>query len=507
MKYFLVIIWTFVSIQMIFSQQYFNQVYRSDPDSLYGTYFGSIVATDSAYYLSGLTVTLSPSFHNVGLFTKLDLDGNRILQRTYGVQPQTTEMWFTGLQATEDGNFIKIGLHRDNSICLLKVSPKGDVIFNKSYFPSSDGDRLFSWGGLAPTHDKGWLLSAQETQGFHHLLILIKTDSLGEEVCRWEYDFPNYDHFSGNLLAETDGGFIVSAIRTQGDPDIDTTYRVQTHVFKIDSTGLMRWEYYTSVSERLNCPFIVKTSDGGLILAGSESIQFIDNVTISYWPRGYIQKINLTRQFLWEKRMGSIGDSYFNRVFVKKNGLYAMGQNLNADSTIWGAWVVKLSETDGEVDFERIIGHDFLPNESKWRYSIDAAATHDNGFILCGYIDLYCNFGDDCGYWGWVTKLDSMGCVMQGCHNVGIEDDIAEKHPVRVFPNPAQDRISFKWDRLPQFSELHIYDVLGKEIVRKEINRSALGFELDIYLFQKGVYVYYLKGKDSLVVSGKFFKN
>lgn len=494
------------SWQSVLSQHIFNRAYSSDMSNRYGTYFGSVIATDSAYYFSGLTIDESPVVHNVGLYVKLDLNGNKVLQRTYGDTSKTTEMWDKGLISTQDGFLMKASMHRDGSIFLIKMKTNGSLTFVQSYYPSSLGSRLFSIGGLAPTHDKGWLLSAGETRGFHHVLILIKTDSNGVETDRWEYDEQPYDYQGSTILTEPDGGFIIGMLRTKGNREIDPSFKIQTHIFKIDSIGSVLWNFYTPENRRIACYYMTRASDGGLILYGSEGFQRINNGNINYQERGYILKLTAFRQHLWERKLGIVGDSYFNKIILKEGNLYAFGQNVSPDTTYFGAWIVKMDEVWGRVDYERVIGNDIVPSVPKLNYLIDAVATSDNGFLFCGYIEVLCRTGDSCHQWAWVVKLDSMGCEVPGCHTVGIEDDIVEKHPVRVFPNPAQDRISFSWDVSNQFQKLYVYDVFGKEIVQKGIKYSTLGLELELYRFQKGVYVYYLKGKNDLMVSGKFVK-
>lgn len=491
------------------AQHGFNQVYRSDQNQLLGTYFGSVVATDSSYYLSGLTVKTSPIIHNIGLFSKLDSNGFRVFQNTYGDTAKPTEMWNAGLIATNNGFLVKTGLHRDGSIFLIKINPKnGEVVFLKNYYPSPLGNRLLTHGGLSQTHDKGWLISARESRGFHHLLVLIKTDSTGSETDRWEYDQPLYDYQSGKVLSELDGGFIISSYRTKGNRDIDSAYKMQTQIFKIDSLGRILWQYFTSESRRLTCIHIAKTKDGGLILAGRESFQEIqNNGIIRYEWRGFIRKLNLHRQLLWERKLGIIGDSYFNKVVLRDNNIYAFGQNNSPDTTFWGAWMVKMDEDSGFVDYERVIGSDIVPSIPKFNFLIDATSTPDHGFLFCGYIDVLCQVGDSCRQWAWVVKLDSMGCAIPGCHTVGIEDTFPQYSSIQVFPNPAQDQITFQWQTYHHFEKLLIYDTQGKERHRLAIDPNKKGYDLPLYDLPDGLYIYHLETIDGERVSGKFVKH
>lgn len=508
MKTFFLFLLLVFSTQIACSQHAFNHIYRADSDSLLGTYFGSIVATDSAYYISGLTVNPSYFHYNLGLFTKLNLDGNRAFQKTYGDTLMQTEMWHEGLIVTDDGFLMKTGLNRDNSVFLVKINPKnGKIVFIQNYYPSNLGSRLFSLGGLAPTHDGGWLLSLGETRGFHHLLVLIKTNSNGVEIARWEYDEPQYDYQGSKILSDSDGGFIVGMLRTKGNRQIDTSFIIQTHILKVDSIGRVLWIYFTPDSQRFACYIMVKTPNGGLVLAGSKVFQEIqNNGVIRYEDKGYILKLNQHRQLVWEQELGYLGDSYFNKLILKGGNIYAFGQNVSPDTSFWGAWMVKMEEESGIVDYERVFRDDSFPNQEKLMWLVDAAATPDNGFILCGWVQNILQFEKGAGDWGWVVKLDSTGCLVPGCHTVNIEETLPLFSPIQVFPNPAHDKITFQWQADHHFEELSIYDVWGKKLTHFDIMPNISTYDLPLHNFPSGVYIYVLKSKSNKAVSGKFIK-
>ena len=50
--------------------------------------------------------------------------------------------------------------------------------------------------------------------------------------------------------------------------------------------------------------------------------------------------------------------------------------------------------------------------------------------------------------------------------------DLIERNSISIYPNPAQNQITFNWNRPEAINNvtLAIYDISGKEVVRKTIN-------------------------------------
>lgn len=251
---------------------------------------------------------------------------------------------------------------------------------------------------------------------------------------------------------------------------------------------------------------MTRTQEGGLILTGVESFWHLYRGAVKYFTKGCLLKLNPNRQLVWEKVMGISGFSHFNKVIEKSDGLYAFGQNLTPDSTSLSSWIVKLSHEGDTIEYERIISNNNFPNFSKDTYAIDVSTTPDNGFIFCGYVDVTCNLEDECGYWGWVVKLDSTGCGVPWCQTVSIEEDLLQYFPIKVFPNPAYSKITFQWEAHHHFEELSIYDVLGNEFMHLDIIPNMSNYDLALHSFPKGVYIYLLKSKTNGIVKGKFIK-
>ena len=79
---------------------------------------------------------------------------------------------------------------------------------------------------------------------------------------------------------------------------------------------------------------------------------------------------------------------------------------------------------------------------------------------------------------------------------------IKEKNeaPVSVFPNPASEFITFRWDEKYARLDLEIYDLTGKQLLTRSIQNNAVIMVDDL---SRGIYIYKLTANKHLVNIGK----
>jgi hypothetical protein len=135
MKQFILLIINSFVIVTLSAQPTFNNAYRVASDSTFYTEFGSIVATDSAYYISGVTQdTLDGYTLNRGMLMKIDTNGNKVWSRVYGDTTYTTETWYDAMIITNQGYLANVGRNSyDGSSFLLITDYNGNIITNKNY--------------------------------------------------------------------------------------------------------------------------------------------------------------------------------------------------------------------------------------------------------------------------------------------------------------------------------------------------------------------------------------
>jgi len=79
---------------------------------------------------------------------------------------------------------------------------------------------------------------------------------------------------------------------------------------------------------------------------------------------------------------------------------------------------------------------------------------------------------------------------------------IKEKNeaPVSVFPNPASEFITFRWDEKYARLDLEIYDLTGKQLLSRSIENNAV---IKVDDLSRGIYIYKLTTNKHLVNIGK----
>jgi len=92
------------------------------------------------------------------------------------------------------------------------------------------------------------------------------------------------------------------------------------------------------------------------------------------------------------------------------------------------------------------------------------------------------------------SNLEATGCVAPA----GLLESLAE-NSVIVYPNPSQDNVHFKFNRIPV--QLTIYDAHGKLVLHRLVNNKVL--KINTNEFGKGLYIYHSAFENN-ITRGKF---
>ena len=135
-------------------------------------------------------------------------------------------------------------------------------------------------------------------------------------------------------------------------------------------------------------------------------------------------------------------------------------------------------------------------------YGIDT--TSDGGLVLTGTAYEGINGVEPFNHKTWILKLDQHGCLVPGCHTVGLQDyEMALQGALQVSPNPTQDVLRFSLD-LPSGYPLQgnvqalVLDAQGKEVARQNIAANRLQVAGTIALKGQAPGLYYLHLRDEV---------
>jgi hypothetical protein len=83
-------------------------------------------------------------------------------------------------------------------------------------------------------------------------------------------------------------------------------------------------------------------------------------------------------------------------------------------------------------------------------------------------------------------------------------NELGAEYFIRISPNPGVDYFKIYGDGLPDGASTNVYDVLGR-LVHSSVFQS--GDRIDTGQWQKGVYIYQVKLKDTVLKAGKWAKS
>ncbi|MBS1611872.1 MAG: T9SS type A sorting domain-containing protein, partial [Bacteroidetes bacterium] len=88
---------------------------------------------------------------------------------------------------------------------------------------------------------------------------------------------------------------------------------------------------------------------------------------------------------------------------------------------------------------------------------------------------------------GWLLKVDSNGCEIENCV-VGI-DDIESSQLLKVYPNPATDRLMIELPESNESNKVYINSITGESIAVVDVPLGATQVEVNTANFAVGVYL------------------
>lgn len=454
----------------------------------------SVLASDTGYTILGSS-TVNGSTTHLRMYNT-DLNGSINWEKQYG---KLNHIFFPGKMVNSSNNTLTscgtIDLpNEDYDAYLFKTSLVGDSIWYKSY-----GDTLLDdlVEGMIQTNDKGFAIvgnRAHQTSKSSQVL-LIKTDSNGNELWQKEYGDFHYDK-GYDLIQMDDRGFLICGYALRFITN-DRTDR-DMYVIRTDSVGNKLWEkmypglYYDFGG------FVVKSLDGGFLTVGAfnnihiprnpPQVPFtIDNI------QGLMVKWDDNGSIEWSEEYGPENDF--------EGGFLDVIQLPDTTYVATGAWEITENSTVNNIDMGWLVKTDRYGKKMWSRtYTLDSSVNHytwdldlasDGGFIMCGTSFSNPNSVDQDG---WLLKVDSMGCLIPGCDTIftGIQPpQIITRSALQIYPNPTNgplliDLRSIK-NQKPDL--LTITNINGTVVYSEQLRAEKETHYMDVSNLSSGIYI------------------
>jgi hypothetical protein len=163
-------------------------------------------------------------------------------------------------------------------------------------------------------------------------------------------------------------------------------------------------------------------------------------------------------------------------------------------------FILKLNE-DRDSVWSRFYAHYGATPNTLWggprHWLWDSKITSDGGLVCCGELQQSVYNPVPSLLTPWLFKTDSLGCIEPGCQFVNVEEiTIGLEQSMTVYPNPARDRTTIRFElpadfSIPDQSEWVMIDMQGREVTRQLLSRSDIQLReltLDLTNAQPGMY-------------------
>ena len=147
----------------------------------------------------------------------------------------------------------------------------------------------------------------------------------------------------------------------------------------------------------------------------------------------------------------------------------------------------------------RVMNRDTLFDD----YINNITKTSDNGFLLTGVASSNESHRRD----AWVLKVDSLGCLYQGCERPTATNDITEGGTyMTLYPNPARDLVNIDFSNLAivHKAQLVVVDILGRTLKTVSLDNWTDKYVLDVGDVANGSYLCVLLSEGKPLQSVKF---
>ncbi|MDO8366653.1 MAG: hypothetical protein Q7T20_07655, partial [Saprospiraceae bacterium] len=467
------------------AQVYFNT--QIDWEQNFEFFDGVAVMPDGTLFLVGGEGNFSP-FYQATFLVQINDEGQLLWAKSFlpkeNASGNTSSLVSVLGGVVILGNyFIPVANSYNLQIFFTKLNgTTGDTLWVKEYGQlnvADNGLRIISTAdrGFAIS---GWAFLDNNTQ--HSRLLLLKTDSLGNQTFRKEYTTDgSKDHFAYSLTQTPDGGYLLFGFSSYEGPylgGVGTANKIDMILLKTDAQGNQQWVKVYPPWEWKQILFygldLQPLSNGDFLMTGLKSYALFQPGN-TYTGKYFFGRINSLGEFVDSV---TFPQSYY---FFKINRLKP-----TFDGNFWAIGAERDSQNLGQTGLIMKI----TPNleifwKREYRVSPPESMLHeifyegvempDHGFVLCG--GAFGSLDDSTNANGWVIRVDSFGCLEPGCQlNSAVEDPPIPEQDIglSLSPNPTsgQSRLTLTREGAVLLG-VRVLDVQGRVVSDVQFLRGA----------------------------------
>ena len=365
-----------------------------------------------------------------------------------------------------------------------KLDPSGNELFTTIYERLDTCDLLLDMVQTRPNKIMliGW--TCNDTTQNNTDLMFITVDTLGNELNRIVWGGGATDFVSSGVVVGEDGDVMMTGY-TRSFP---STSSGRTWVVKTDSVGNVKWQrtYSGVVGIGSSQARINMLNDGNLIIAGG-SASFGPS---SYGGDGSLLKIDTSGNQIWAREYEVMGGQGLWGVVGLENGTIVSCGVTDGPSGSQAGWLIKTDE-NGDTLWTRT-----YDSSDETDYLRNMTVLPNGDIVMVGFGRPEGQTNQD----GWILRVDSMGCLEEGCWTVGIDDRTINERRFAIFPNPASDVVRVRFSDSSTGSSvgmtIRVFDGVGRRVWLQTLKQVQGDASVDVSGWAEGVYLITVTDED-----------
>ncbi|MEP6793855.1 MAG: T9SS type A sorting domain-containing protein, partial [Saprospiraceae bacterium] len=446
------------------------------------------------------------------LFVKTDLDGNPLIVKGLTDTLNRYETWFQSLSIDSEGNLVTHGYNYaqdTNVLFFIKYDPEGNILTLSDFHASPNYRQEIPHDMVSYGNDQSMVCVTVGHDGGYSDLWVVKLDRNGKPQFSRQAASNVNRTFLNRITTTPDGGFMVGGIGSNENV-VGRNIIMQIVLTKLDSLGNKQWDYLSPVNEdwfgtlggivvNENQEIVFGTAKGKAIPINSSSEYFV-------WE-WCVVKMDTNKNILWRTFFRPSAEAFqdvtqhlWNMIALhNQKGYVAVGQSFTIGPE-WQGWIVKVAENGDSLWMRR---YNFEGLNIVYELK-DIKEDLEGNLVMVGeYRDIS---GGDVGQRAWLLKVDQYGCLVPGCQLVNTEDVGSEEINLLLYPNPADDFLSFycSFSHLLREMTYSITDNQGRVLFHSDNLSNNTTNIYSVESLPSGTYFLQLTSGNRIVKTAKF---
>jgi hypothetical protein len=491
--------------------------------------------SNNRYFLAGTTQSqdgnvTNPQGGTRAWVTKVGSLGGILWNRTYTNNPYSNyyyESELTTMIPLDSSKFLLGGMVRNRGdqtyqAWIAKIDSNGNKLWDKAYYIGGNSTLDYNnvkLTGVVPASDGGFLLCGHGNKSrvypYDSDTWIAKTDVNGNLQWQKTIGGAGFDYLKCILRAD-DGGYYIGGSSSSKDGDISDGNNGSDDfwLLKITAGGAKVWDktYGGSGSEKME--YMLRTSDGGLLLGGTIDGPAGGDVTKGGQADLWMVRTDANGSKLWDKTLGGAGIEYLSTMLAVADGFLLGGATTSGGSgDITDAnngdrdFLILKTDQQGNRMWDKSLGgsqqdelYTILPAGDGGLYvggiTYSAGGSGDvtepnNGMTDAWLIKL---LGNNCSELGTssTARMDTTHAFAAAVSPVAAKADV-QQTVLTAFPNPFSQQLQIRYTvRNTGRVSLQLYDMQGRQIANlkdEELQAGVYNETVDGSKFPGGSYI------------------